>query len=112
MVAQKTSDLTDSVRSALEQRVMTDQSRAFAQGMDACLSTASEWQREMMDFIANRLAKDGDMIREMMDCKNPADMMEKNAHWVREAAEDYSAEATKMLAIYTKCTADAVQRRR
>jgi Phasin protein len=112
MALRKATSFTDAVRGALDQSSALEGGRALAGGMEAWFATVSGCQREMMDFVSNRLAKDSETMREMLDCKNPTDAMEIHSRWVQETIRDYGAEMTKMAAIYTRHAADAVQRRR
>jgi Phasin protein len=112
MAVRKATSFTDTVRSALDQSSALEGGRALAGGMEAWFATVSECQREMVDFASNRLAKDSETTREMLDCKNPAEAMEIHSRWIQETIRDYGAEMTKMFAICTKHAADAVQKKR
>ena len=70
-------------------------------GTDTLFATFADRQREMLDFVAMRLAKDGEAIRELGSCRNWADALAMQSHWVQETIRDYTAEATKLLALYT-----------
>jgi hypothetical protein len=102
MTSQKSSAMTDTVRSLLDQGAISENGRALTDGMQAWFSTASECQREMIDFMSNRLAKDSNTMREMIGCRNPADAMEIHMRWAQEMIRDYGAEMTKLLAITTR----------
>ena len=56
----------------------------------------------MADFMSLRTEKDSKFFREALACKNPTDALSVQSHWMEETLRDYSAEMTKMLAIYTK----------
>jgi hypothetical protein len=112
MAIRKDTIFADIVRSSLDQTSVPQSGRALADGMEAWFATVSECQREMVDFVSNRLAKDSETMREMLDCRNPAEAMEIHSRWVQETIQDYSAEMTKTLAIYRKHAADAVQKKR
>jgi hypothetical protein len=86
--------------------------RAGAGGrMQAWFATASGCQREMVDFISNRLAKDSNTMREMIGCRNPTDAMDIHMRWAQEMIRDYGAEMTKLVAITTRHADEAAQRR-
>lgn len=111
MTVRKTAAFTDTLRGPLDQSAV-ESSRALAAGMDAWFSTMSDCQREMTEFVSMRLSKDGETMREMLSCKSPTEAMEVHSRWIQDTLRDYSAETTKMFAIYTKHAADAVQRKR
>jgi hypothetical protein len=85
---------------------------ALFNSMETWWSAAGDWQREMANFMALRLGKDGETVREALTLKNLNDMLAVQSHWMDETMRDYSAEMTKILTIYTKYEADAVQNRR
>jgi hypothetical protein len=76
------------------------------------LSMASECRREMIGFVASRLAKDGDAMREVLGCRNPAAAMEIHSRWVQETIRDYSAEMTRMFAVSARLMDATVRWRR
>ena len=43
--------------------------------------------------------------------QNPAEVLSVQSHWIEEARRDYSAEMTKMIAIYAKYGVDVLQNR-
>jgi Phasin protein len=108
----KPAGLSDIIRGSFDRRAASESRQALFDGLEAWFATASEYQREVVDFVSNRLAKNSDTMREMLGCRNPADAMAIHARWVQETIRDYSAERTRMLAIYTKNAADAVQTKR
>jgi hypothetical protein len=89
---------TDSIRNA----PTGNNGAALLTGMEAWWSAAGECQREMADFMSLRTEKDSKFFREALACKNPTDALSVQSHWMEETLRDYSAEMTKMLAIYTK----------
>jgi Phasin protein len=56
----------------------------------------------MMSFVSMRLGKDAEATREMMACKNPADVAALQSRWVEETLRDYNAGMTKLMTICTK----------
>jgi hypothetical protein len=56
----------------------------------------------MMGFVSMRLEKDADTTREMMGCKNPADVTAIQSRWVEETLRDYNAEMSNLMTIATK----------
>ena len=46
------------------------------------------------------------------ECRNWDEVSSVNSKWLQDMSKDYSAEAIKVMAIYTKQGADAVQERR
>lgn len=75
----------------------------------AWLSTMAECQREMLEFMASRLEKDGETIREAVSCRNIGDALAVQSRWIDEALHDYSNEATRLIGIYSRATEDVVR---
>jgi Phasin protein len=70
-------------------------------GAETLLATLANSQREMLDFASMRLEKDGDAIREVTACRNWTDALTVQSRWSQEMLRDYTAETTKLLALYT-----------
>jgi hypothetical protein len=81
-------------------------------GTETWWSSASEYQSEMFDFMSHRFAKDSAALHGLGECRNWDEVASLNSKWLQDMSKDYSAEATKVMAIYTKQAADAAQERR
>ena len=82
--------------------------RAFGQAGDYLPQTGiigaeavTEAQREISDFIAKRLAKDSDAIRNLGQCTTMADAVQVQLRWAQETMRDYGTEMTKLIAIWS-----------
>ena len=91
----KTSGVSDTRRSG-------DSGRALANAGEAWFAAATEWQREMIGFVSARLEKDAEAVREVMGCKNPADVTAIQSRWIEETLREYSSEMTKLMSLCTK----------
>jgi len=98
----KKSALTDTMRSAQEFALSSGTNQALAKATEAWFAAATEYQREMMSFVSMRLEKDGEATREMMACKNLADVTAIQSRWVEDTLRDYNAEMAKLMTICTK----------
>jgi hypothetical protein len=86
-------------------------SAAMLTQMETWWSQAGACQHEMADFMLRRLEKDRDAVRDTLACKNWPDVVAAQSRWVNETMRDYTAEATRMLAISTGQVAESVQNR-
>ena len=98
----KKSAVSDTLRSARELAFSSDNGQAVAKAAASWFDAADECQREMFSFVAMRFEKDGEALREMMDCKNISDATAIQFRWIQETFSDYNAEITKMMTIYAK----------
>jgi hypothetical protein len=73
------------------------------------LTAMAESQRELIDFFKMRVEKDGDTVRKAIGCRNLTDAFEVQSRWAQEMIQDYSAEMTRMLSIYTGHAAEGTQ---
>jgi hypothetical protein len=80
-------------------------------GSETLLATMAEGQREWLGFVAARLEKDGQTIRDSLTCKRWQDVLVVNTHWAGEMMRDYQTGAAKILTIYAKHGAEAAQNR-
>jgi hypothetical protein len=81
-------------------------------GTQTWWSSVSEFQSEMFDFMSHRFTKDSAALHQLSECRNWEEVAGLHSRWLQDLSKDYSAEATKVMAIYTKQTADAAQDRR
>ncbi|PVE23551.1 hypothetical protein DC522_15520 [Microvirga sp. KLBC 81] len=98
----KNSGTSDTLRSGAGYALPGDSGRALANATETWFAAATECQREMMSFVSMRLEKDAETTREMMGCKNLADVTAIQSRWIEETLRDYNSEVTKLMAIYTK----------
>jgi hypothetical protein len=68
-------------------------------GAGAVFGTVTESHREMLAFLAMRLAKDSQIVREAAECENWADLLQLHSRWSQEMFRDYGAELSKMVAM-------------
>jgi hypothetical protein len=71
---------------------------------EALFSATAECQREMIGFTSMRFEKDGEVVREMIACKNLADVAAIHIRWMEEILRDYNAEFAKLMTICAKST--------
>jgi hypothetical protein len=98
----KKSTLSDTIRGAQEFVLSSGTNQAVAKSTEAWFAATTECQREMIGFVSMRLEKDGEAAREMMGCKNLADVAAIQSRWVEETLRDYNAEMTKLMNICTR----------
>ena len=77
-------------------------SQALVTAAEAWLAATTECQREMIGFVSLRLEKDAEITREIMACKNLADVATIHARWMEETLRDYSSEMGKLTTICTR----------
>jgi hypothetical protein len=84
----------------------------MAAGAETFAATMDESRREIMGFIAKRLEKDSEAVREAIDCANWGDAMQVQSRWAREMIEDYGAEMGRLLAMFNPKQASPRDERR
>jgi len=60
----------------------------------------AEAQREITSFIAQRLEKDSDAVRDIGQCTTMADAVQVQIRWAQETMRDYGAEITKLVSMW------------
>ncbi len=107
----KKSATTDTLRGVNELAFPSDSGRALANAAEQWIATSTECHREMVGSVSMRLEKDSETFREIMSCRNLADMTAIQSRWMEETLRDYNSEMTKLMTIYTK-SANAAGRTR
>lgn len=80
----------------------SDSGRVLTNAAGSWFIASTECQREMIGFVSRRLDKDGEIAREMLGCKNTADVAAIQSRWVEETLRDYSSEMNKLMTICTQ----------
>jgi hypothetical protein len=94
------------VQSVRTRRPPGDSGNAFMPGLGDWWAIVDQCQREMIDFVSQRLTKDGFAVRETLDSRNLKDALDVQCWWVQEALRDYNHEVSKVLAIIAKGDAE------
>jgi hypothetical protein len=94
------------MRSAQEFALSSGNNQALAKAAQAWFAASAECQREMMGFVSMRLEKDAETTREMVACRNLADVAAIQSRWIEETMRDYNTEMGKLMAICTKSVKD------
>jgi hypothetical protein len=81
-------------------------------GTETWWSSVSEYQSEMFDFMSHRFSKDSVALHGLGECRNWDEVSDLYSSWAQDMSKDYSTQATKVIAIYTKRASDAAQERR
>ncbi|PVE20759.1 hypothetical protein DC522_30480 [Microvirga sp. KLBC 81] len=97
----KTSGLSDTLRSGTG-IAFPGGGQALSNAAEAWLVATTECQREMIGFVSMRLEKDAEITREMMACKNLADVAAIQSRWIEQTLRDYNSEMSKLMTICTK----------
>ena len=59
--------------------------------------TMSEWNTEVSHFLSHRVAQNGETLGRMTKCQNPQEVFAIQSEWVRDAADDYMREMSKLM---------------
>ncbi len=95
------------LRSELPNRALLDRAQTLWSTVAEC---QQEYQQEVAHFVSDRLAKDGEAIKETLTSRNWPDALAVQARWVDETIRDYNAEITKLAKLYTKAAASAARK--
>ena len=98
MTAPNTDPTTEQVITNLRENILIP---SLPVGPETMLTAVAESQRELFQFIKMRLEKDGDTARKVIGCRKWTDALDAQTRWAQEVVQDYSAEVTKMMSIYT-----------
>lgn len=98
---QKTSTMSSTLRSGNEAALSDGSGRALVNAAETWFSATAECHREIIGFVSTRLEKDNETFREMLACKNAADVAAIQTRWLEETLRDYNSEIAKLMSICT-----------
>ena len=78
-------------------QVSSDASRRLCEQGQSAVKTISEWNTEVSHFVSHRVARNGETLGRMTKCQNLPEVFAIQAQWVREAADDYLKEMSKLM---------------
>ena len=78
-------------------QVSSDATRRLCEQGQSAVKTISEWNTEVSHFLSHRVAQNGETLGRMTKCQNLPEVFAIQAQWVREAADDYLKEMSKLM---------------
>ena len=78
-----------------------ENAQSLAKATESWLAATVECQKELTAFVSMRLGKDGEALRAMAGCKNPADVTVIRGRWIEETLRDYGTEMTRLMSLYS-----------
>jgi hypothetical protein len=78
-------------------QVSSDATRRLCEQGQSAVKTISEWNTEVSHFVSHRVARNGETLRRMTKCQNPQEVFAIQSEWVRDAADDYMREMSKLM---------------
>jgi hypothetical protein len=78
-------------------QVGSDATRRLCEQGQSVAKTISEWNTEVSQFLSHRVARNGETLGRMTKCQDLPEVLGIQAQWVREAADDYLKEMSKLM---------------
>ena len=75
----------------------SDATRRLCEQGQSVAKTISEWNTEVSHFLSHRVARNGETLGRMTKCQDLPEVFAIQAQWVREAADDYLKEMSKLM---------------
>jgi len=75
----------------------SDAARRFCEQGQTVAKTMTEWNTEWSQFLSQRAARNGEALGRMTKCQNVPEVFAIQAEWVRDAADDYLKEMSKLM---------------
>ena len=75
----------------------SDAARRFCEQGQTVAKTMTEWNTEWSQFLSHRAARNGEALACMTKCQNFPEVFAIQSEWVRDAADDYLKEMSKLM---------------
>ena len=75
----------------------SDATRRLCEQGQSVAKTISEWNTEVSHFLSHRVARNGETLGRMTKCQDLPEVFAIQGQWVREAADDYLKEMSKLM---------------
>ena len=83
-------------------QVSSDATRRLCEQGQSVAKTISEWNTEVSHFVSHRVARNGEALGRMTKCQNFPEVFAIQSEWVRDAADDYLREMSKLMEANSK----------
>jgi hypothetical protein len=83
-------------------QVSSDATRRLCEQGQSVAKTVSEWNTEVSHFLNHRVARNGEALGRMTKCQNFPEVFAIQTEWVRDAADDYMREMSKLMEFNSK----------
>ena len=83
-------------------QVSSDATRRLCEQGQSVAKTVSEWNTEVSHFLSHRVARNGEVPGRITKCQNLPEVFAIQSEWVRNAADDYLREVSKLMEINSK----------
>ena len=80
----------------------SDATRRLCEQGQSVAKTISEWNTEVSHFLNHRVARNGEALGRMTKCQNFPEVFAIQTEWVRDAADDYLRELSKLMEINSR----------
>ena len=83
-------------------QVSSDATRRLCEQGQSVAKTISEWNTEVSHFLSHRVARNGEALGRMTKCQNFPEVFAIQSEWVRDAADDYLREMSKLMEVNSR----------
>jgi hypothetical protein len=83
-------------------QVSSDATRRLCEQGQSVAKTINEWNTEVSHFLSHRVARNGEVLGRMTKCQNAPEVFAIQSEWVRDAADDYLREISKLMEINSR----------
>ena len=83
-------------------QVSSDATRRLCEQGQSVAKTIGEWNTEVSHFLSHRVARNGETLGRMTKCQNSQEVFAIQSEWVRDAADDYMREMSKLMEINSR----------
>ena len=80
----------------------SDATRRLCEQGQSVAKTISEWNTEVSHFLSHRVARNGEILGRMTKCQNFPEVFAIQSEWVRDAADDYLREISKLMEVNSR----------
>jgi Phasin protein len=83
-------------------QVSSDATRRLCEQGQSVAKNISEWNTEVSQFLNHRVARNGETLGRMTKCQNIPEVFAVQSEWVRDVADDYLREMSKLMEINSR----------
>jgi hypothetical protein len=84
----------------------SDAAHQICEQSQAVAKTMTEWNIEWNHFLSHRAARNGEALGRMTKCQNFPEVVAIQTQWMRDAADDYLKEMSKLMEANSRIMSD------
>ena len=83
-------------------QVSSDATRRLCEQGQSVVQTTNQWNAELGQFLTHRVARNGEAMGRMTQCRSLPEVFAVQTQWIQDAADDYVKEMSRLMEVNSR----------